>query len=287
MHLLEFPIIDRSVLDNDHVFYPRALSVQIESGRLAFPVPATSPGIANRLLIFTGTVAAELQGDDNVKHGVLRIQLHNPLPAGVKFIGSATVAALAAFHTDDDQVLLGLNSAETIQGPNPPDGNFPPSTLPADDVYVIVDLSVMSTDAHLDRLSYQANVLLRDDNPDLESVLVRLSGFGEFGPTVTLQPDQTWEYEITLTGPVLKASEAVTVTTSDPVHVPITAMPFPGIAVSTVVGVPQGEVSATGVAPAVSGSGTLDTPSTITAFFTRADGSLVSKTASIHLTVLK
>jgi hypothetical protein len=32
-------VIDRSILDDQHVFYPRALSINIESGRLAFSVP--------------------------------------------------------------------------------------------------------------------------------------------------------------------------------------------------------------------------------------------------------
>jgi hypothetical protein len=159
-------VIDRSVLDGEHVFFPRALSVQIVSGRQISPIVENDPGNANRLLLFTGTVAAELTGDDNAKFGVLRLQLNHPLPAGVKLVGSATTVALAAFHTDDGEVLIGVDSAETTLGPNP-DNSFPPTSLPADDLYVIVDLSIQSQDAHLDRFSYQANVLVRDENPDL------------------------------------------------------------------------------------------------------------------------
>lgn len=285
MHPTDF-VIDRSVLDSGHVFYPRALSMQIESGSQVFPAPEPDPGVANRLLIFTGTVAAELRGTpgNNTPHGVLRIRLHHPLPKSVKFIGSATVAALAAFHTDDDEVLFGVNSAETTLGPNP-DGNPKLDGPPTDDLYVIVDLSVRSEDAHLDRLAYQANVLVRDDSPDLESILVRGIGFGVFAPSVILDPGERWEYQVTFTGPILTPNELVIVASSDSSHVPMSTVA--GLGASTLVQLVQGQSSATASAAAVHGSGTLDTPSTITASFTRADGSVTQKTATIHIQVVK
>jgi hypothetical protein len=118
-------------------------------------------------------------------------------------------------------------------------------------------------------------------------ILVRPAGFGAFAEFTTVQPSEGWEYQVSFTGPVLKEAEVVIVASSDPFHVPLSPSPIPGLPVSTVLAVLQGLESAIGEGAAVVGSGTLDTPSTITAFFKRADGSVTSKTALVHLSVLK
>jgi hypothetical protein len=284
MHVTTF-IIDRDVLDGSHIFSARALSVGIQSGRLVFPSsrPENDPGEANRLLIFTGTVAAELRGDDRFKQGVIRIRLHSPLPTGVKFIGSATVACLAAFHTDDDQVLFGVNAAETVLGPDL-DGDLPDG-LPPDDLYVIIDVSVQSEDAHLDRISYQANVLVRDTNPELESILVRPHGRPvEFLPSTDVAVGEAWDYQITMTGPVLRPTELILLSSSDPDHIPI------GPPAANNVGAVQlfkDQVSAVFTAPPAQGTGSLNQQATIMASFTRHDQSVVQKTATVKTSQLK
>jgi hypothetical protein len=280
MHFTDF-VIDRDVLDSNHIFFPRTLSVGIQSGRLVFPAirPENNPGEANRLLIFTGTVAAELRGDHRIKQGVIRIQLHNPLPTGVKFIGSATVAGLAALHTDDDQVLFGVNAAETVLGPNP-DGSLPDG-LPHDDLYVIIDVSVQSEDAHLDRISYQANVLVRDTNPELESILVRPHGsLSGFQPIATVGSGEAWDYQITLTGPVLRPTELILLSSSNPAQIPIGP---PAVNNLGAVELRTNQVSAVFTAPHTRGEGIGSKAATITASFTRLDQSVMQKTATVAI----
>jgi hypothetical protein len=285
MHPTDF-LIDRSILDTDHVFSPRTLSVNILDGTQAVPLLEKDPGRANRLLIFTGTVAAELRGTPakEVRHGVLRIQLHHPLEQSVTFVGSATIGTLAAFHTDDDKVLFGVNSAETTLGPNPDRIPFfdGPTT---DDLYVILDLSIQSEDSHLDRICYQANVLVRDDTPDLESLLVRPDSSAAFADSAIISPGSSWEYQVTFTGPILKPTALVAVASSDSNHIPMSTLP--GLAASTLVEVQQHHNAVIASAAPVTGNGSLDTPSTITAFFTRADGSVAQRKATIHIAVVK
>jgi hypothetical protein len=285
MHPTGF-LIDRSVLDTGHVFFPRTLSVNVLSGTQAFPLLEKDPGSGNRLLIFTGTVAAELRGSDDkdARHGVLRIRLHHPLEKSVTFIGSATVAALAAFHTDDDKVLFGVNSAETTLGPNPDNAPLFDGP-PADDLYVTLDLSIQSEDAHLDRICYQANVLVRDDTPDLKSILVRRDSSAAFAESALISPGSSWQYQVTFTGPVLKPTALVIVASSDSSHIPMSTLP--GLTASTFVEVQQHDSSVVAGAAPVHGSGLLDSPlSTITASFTRADGSVAQKKATIQVAAL-
>jgi hypothetical protein len=273
-------LIDRIVSDGSHVFFARALSIGIQAGRVAFPATTVQDdqGVANRLLIFTGTVAAELRGSDEGKRtGVLRLQLQHPLSTGVHFVGSATVASLAAFHTEDDEVLFGVNSAETVKGPTA--GNLDGKGLPDNDLYVIIDLTVQSNDAHLDRISYQANVLVRDTTPELESLLVRQvpgSG-GPFVPEITISPGGRWEYQVTLTSPVVKTTELILISTSDPAHIPVGVGSVAG---TTAVQLNTSQVSGVFGTPATNGGA--DARATITASFTRGDGSVVVKKAIVN-----
>jgi hypothetical protein len=276
-------LIDRQVADERHVFFARTLSVGIQAGRVAFPASSVKDdqGVANRLLIFTGAVAAELRGsDEGPRKGVLRLQLQNPLPTGVHFVGSATVASLAAFHTEDDEVLFGVNSAETVKGPTA--GNLDGKGLPEDDLYVIFDLVIQSNDAHLDRVSYQANVLVRDTRPELESLLVRAAGTTTpFVPEISILALSGWEYQITLTSPVLRPTELILISTSDAAHIPVGVG---SVAADTAVQLLTSQVSGVFGAPTTIGNDNFT--STITASFTRGDGSVIVKKAIVHTTKL-
>jgi len=165
--------------------------------------PATSES-GNRLIIFTGTaicgVAAD--GDGERSLGVVRIRLNFPLSNTLHFIGSATVAALASVHGDDpEEALFAVDAAQTVVGPSD-GGSIPDNGLPANDLYVILDAATLGADTNLNRLAYQANVLLNDVEPDLKSILVRPSGTGAaFAPEATIDNASKWDFQITLTGP--------------------------------------------------------------------------------------
>lgn len=271
-------LIDRNVADDRHVFFARTLSINIPAGRVAFPPGSAKDDqvVANRLLIFTGAVAAELRGsDEGMRKGVLRLKLENPLPTGVHFVGSATVASLAAFHTDDDEVLFGVNSAETVKGPTA--GNLDGKDLPEDDLYVIFDLSIQSNDAHLDRIAYQANVLVRDTRPELESLLVRAGATGPFAKEITISPGGSWQFQVTLTGPVLRPTELILISTSDPANIPVGVGT---VSANTAVELFTSQVSGIFGTPATKGEP--DAKATITAFFTRGDGSVIVKKAVVN-----
>ncbi len=267
-------LIDRDVTDGQHAFLPQALSVDIIAGRQTFPTPdGPDPGQANRLLVFTGTVAAELRGSDSgSRAGVLRVRLRNPLPKSVVFVGSATMAALSSFHTDDDKVLFGVDAARTVLGPDP-DGALGDGGLPDDDLYVLVNLSIGSNDAHLDRFSYHADVLVHDLNPDLESILVRSVGASSFMPSTTMVAGSAWEYQITMTGGVLQPFDLIVVESSDPADVSL------GVPLQ-MVEIPMNATSGSAGAPPTSPN--RGVTATITASFTRLDGVVTTKTATVR-----
>jgi hypothetical protein len=202
MHPSQF-LIDRDVAKDSDVAIPRTLDVGVLDGHQVFPPGQNgSPG-ANRLLIFTGTVLLDKSGDsDDVSRGVLRVRLRFPLSRTVNFVGSASVAALATGSGNDANILLGADQAVTV--PDPTDGGtVPPSGLPANELYLIVDVAIASQDATIQRIAYQANVLIQDTTPDLDSLLVRAYPTDQFSDYAHVQPGDDWEFQITLTGPAL------------------------------------------------------------------------------------
>jgi hypothetical protein len=50
-----------------------------------------------------------------------------------------------------------------------------------------MDAGTQGPDTLLSRIAYQANVLLKDLEPDLESILVKPDGFGVFAPEAMIQ----------------------------------------------------------------------------------------------------
>ena len=80
-------------------------------------------------------------------------------------------------------------------------GLLPANGLPDDELYVIVDAAVFGDDAHLTRIAYQANVLVLDQEPDFDSLLVAVAGVDVFSNAITLFGAQGWDYRLTLTGP--------------------------------------------------------------------------------------
>jgi hypothetical protein len=117
----------------------------------------------------------------------------------VKFVASASVAALATGSGNDANILLGADAAVTVTDPT--DGGLPANGLPANELYLIVDVAIASQDATIQRIAYQANVLLEDTTPDLDSLLVRSYPTQPFVDDTLVQPGDSWEFQITLTGP--------------------------------------------------------------------------------------
>jgi hypothetical protein len=219
MHQTQF-LIDRDVAKDGDVAIPRTLDVGILEGHQVFPAGQDTPS-ANRLLIFTGTALLDKSGDsDNISRGVLRVRLRFPLSKTVNFVGSASVAALATGSGNEDNILLGADQALTV--PDPTDGgSLPANGLPADELYLIVDVAIASQAAIIQRIAYQANVLIYDTTPDLDSLLVRAYSTLQFSDYTQVQPGHDWEFQITLTGPALDPGGFTVLMGSDKSEVPV------------------------------------------------------------------
>jgi hypothetical protein len=202
MHPTQF-LIDRDVAKDSDVAIPRTLDVGVLDGHQVFPLGQNESLSANRLLIFTGTALLNKVGDsDNISRGVLRVRLQFPLSKTVNFVGSASVAALATVSGNEDNILVGADQAVTV--PDPTDGgDLPANGLPANELYLIVDVAILSQAAIIQRIAYQANVLVYDTTPDLDSLLVRAYPTDQFANYTLVQPGNDWEFQITLTGPAL------------------------------------------------------------------------------------
>src|SRR5262249_31900370 len=219
MHPTHF-LIDRAVAKDSDVAIPRTLDVGILDGQQVFPPGQDTPS-ANRLLIFTGTALLDKSGDsDDVSRGVLRVRLQFPLSKTVNFIGSASVAALATGSGNDANILLGADQAVTVSDPTD-GGSLPANGLPGNELYLIVDVAIASQDATIQRIAYQANVLIQDTTPDLDSLLVRAYSTEQFSDYTRVQPGNDWEFQIALTGPALDPVGFTVLMGSDKSEVPV------------------------------------------------------------------
>jgi hypothetical protein len=224
MHGTDF-LQDRDAGDTSQVAESRILDVGIEGGVQTSPQPATSE-TANRLMIFTGTAICEIvaDGDGELSRGVVRVRLNFPLSQSLHFIGSATVAALASVRGSEEAgALFAVDTAETVVGPTD-GGSLAGNGLPENDLYVIMDAATMGADTLLGRIAYQANVLVKDLEPDLDSLLLRVEGSSvAFAPEITIPSGQKWDYQVTLTGPVIDLTFLILLKSSDPTAAPIAA----------------------------------------------------------------
>jgi hypothetical protein len=145
---------------------------------------------ANRLLVFTGIAVNSIfvGHDDNVARGVVRVRLQFPVPKSMIFKASATLAALAGLHGEGDEDLtFSADSAVTVTDPT--DGGTlpqPSQPLPNNELYAIIDVAYQGDGSRLTRVSYQANVLVQDLEPDIDSILVRPAGNGAFAPSASI-----------------------------------------------------------------------------------------------------
>src|SRR5262245_57454773 len=195
-------LIDRDAGQDNEVALAEGLDVGVVSGVQAFPLILGNASVGNRLLIFTGTAIFDAPGHHgNLERGIVRIRLRHSLPKAVSFISSATVAALASIHSEDEEdAVFAADGAETVLGPTA-GGVLPPgSNLPDDELYVIIDAAILGEDSRLQRIAYQANVLVLDTQPDLESLLVARFDLN-FSPAITILPNEGWNFKLTLTGP--------------------------------------------------------------------------------------
>jgi hypothetical protein len=223
MHSTDF-FSDLDTTNAAQVAEPRVLDVGIENGVQTVPTPATNE-TANRLMIFTGTGICEIpaDGDGDLSRGVVRVRLNFPLTGTLHFVGSASVAALASVHgSDDADAVFAADAVRTVQGPTD-GGTLDGNGLPENDLYVIIDAATQGPDTILSRIAYQANVLLKDLEPDLDSILVKPDGFGVFGPEATINAGNKWDFEVTLTGPVIDPTFLILLTSSDPAGAPAPA----------------------------------------------------------------
>jgi hypothetical protein len=266
MHPTQF-LIDRDVANDSDVAIPRTLDVGILDGHQVFPPGQNETPSANRLVIFTGTALLNKSGDsDDISRGALRVRLRFPLSKTVNFVGSASVAALATGSGNEDNILLGADQAVTV--PDPTDGgSLPANGLPANELYMIVDVAIASQAAIIQRIAYQANVLIYDTTPDLDSLLVRAYPTEQFADYTMVQPGHDWEFQITLTGPALDPGGFT---------VPMSSDSQSEVPVQSSVTLTPGQSSAVFRAPATAANADISVAAVITAVGTRT-----TKTATV------
>jgi hypothetical protein len=184
------------------------------------------PGDANRLLVFTGIALVDVQfaeDDEILRRGRIRVRLNFPLSDAVKFISSATTASLSSIFSADDSdeaTTFALDRVSTE--PQPSDPNNPQSPL---ELVLTGDMAVQGANAGVSSIAYQANVLLQDSRPDIDHVLVRPAGQGQFGPEAIVEVGHPWDIEVFLTGPNPGPGPfPYTVSTSDPNIAPIAVL---------------------------------------------------------------
>jgi hypothetical protein len=232
--------------------------------------------VANTLVIFTGIAILnrESDNDDNlVRRGTLRVKLNFPLSSSLQFVSAASNAGLASiFNRDDDDTTYAIDCVSTQ-----PENTDPQNPQQSELVLsAAVAIQGGQNDAGINRMAYQANVLLLDTEPDLESILVRAAGSGlPFTSLATIPDGDTWEYLLTLTGPAPGGPNdkfTITLQTSDHQHAPIDI----GHLINEISG---GQVSAgSGVISPVSDPNLFPIDVTIT-----ATGRMVSKTATLRV----
>jgi hypothetical protein len=223
MHNTDF-ISDLNAANSSQVTESRTLDIGIENGEQTFPSPTTTE-TANRLMIFTGTAICEVpaDGDGQLSRGVVRVRLNFPLRETLHLVGSATVAALASVHgSDDADAVFAADAVRTVSDPT--DGNtIPGNGLPGNELYVIIDAATQGPDTILSRIAYQANVLVKDLEPDLDSILVKPDGFGVFAPEASINSGDKWDFQVALTGPVIDPTFLILLQSSDPNSAPVAA----------------------------------------------------------------
>src|SRR5262249_26801684 len=147
---------------------------------------------------------------------VVRVRLGFPLQGVIHYVGSASWAALASLHSGNSDCTWAADSVKVVTDPADPDRFGLPSLrndqgLPSDELYLLIDAAMQGTGGTLlSRLSYQANVLVLDTEPDVASLLVRKARSSDpFAPDIVLSPGEEWEYLVTLTAPLNVDSDFV------------------------------------------------------------------------------
>lgn len=185
------------------------------------------PGEANRLFVFTGLALVDIkfsEDDDIVRRGEVRVRLRYPLPDSIRFISSATTAALSSiFNADDDDEETTFAVDGVATEPQPTDPGNPQS---AKELVLTAKLAVQGGDSGISSMAYQANVLVHDARPDVDHVLVRESGSNaDFTPGANVTVGHQWDIEVVLTGPNPGPDPfPYTVSSSDPLQVPINVL---------------------------------------------------------------
>jgi hypothetical protein len=210
---------DLDVGDSTKVAETRSLVIAIADGVQAMPSPPTAER-GNRLLVFTGTAIPELlaDGDGDLAIGVVRVRLGFPLKGVIHYVGSASWAALASLHSGDRDCTWAADSVKVVSDPTDAGTLGNDQGLPGDELYLLIDAAMQGTGGTvLSRISYQANVLVLDTEPDVASVLVRKAGSSDpFGPDITLFRGEEWEYLVTLTAPLNVDSDFVILSSNRP-----------------------------------------------------------------------
>lgn len=160
------------------------------------------------------------EDDEILRRGEVRVRLRYPLHESVKFISSATTAALAGiFNADDEATTFGIEKVSTEPRPTDESNLQSPKEL-----VLTAALAVQGGDTGISSMAYQANVLLQDSRPDVDRVGVKASGPGAsvFTSSASVAPGKQWDIDVVLTGPNPgPAPFPYTVSTSNPVSVPI------------------------------------------------------------------
>ena len=183
-------------------------------------VGISGPGTANRLLIFTGSAKLQLEvknDDSKLRHGKLFIDLDYPLSNNITLIESATVATLSSIMTsDNDEIITWAIDNSVIIGSHQIDP-ADPTSLTKVGLFIQADVGIQGGATAINRISYQANVVIQYEEAELKSILIeqlKHSNPEAFtsGPLTNIPyfayekegrvtSGNMWRFKLTLTGP--------------------------------------------------------------------------------------
>jgi hypothetical protein len=185
-------------------------------------VAIDGPDGASLLHIFTGIAIIDFRptDDDVLRRGTVRVRLNlPPLSPSVQFVDSATNAELASIFNNDDDVdtTFAVDCVSTQPEDDPVTQEKQVLTVSA-----AVAIEGAGGNTGLSRMAYQANVRLRVEKVQLDSLLVSdTHPPPDFQPSARFVSGQPWLGRVVLNGPAPGLGVFVNLASGDPSSAPV------------------------------------------------------------------
>jgi hypothetical protein len=178
-------------------------------------------GGANRLHIFTGSalVGFNAKDDELLRFGIVRVDLNFPISKTSQFVDAASNAALASIFKDEggtgEQITYAVDCVSTL--PEPPNA-------PVQQLVLTAALAIQGAGGKggIKRMAYQANVQVRAEEVQLDSLLVSdTHSPPDFQPSARFVSGQPWLGRVILNAPAPGPGVFVGLASGDPSFAPV------------------------------------------------------------------